>query len=456
MSLWSGRFSGKLDPQAWLLNASLPFDQRMAEQDVRGSMAWAKAIEAAGVLTAAESAELCAGLEKVLAEFQQGAFVFQEEDEDIHTAVERRLKELVGAVGGKLHTGRSRNDQVATDFRLWMLDHLPVLKSALRDLQSALVERAEADFGLLMPGYTHLQRAQPILLSHWWLSHFWALQRDVERLADLSKRVAVLPLGCGALAGTPFNIDRDKLAAALGFLSPSPNSLDAVSDRDFAAEFLFVTAMSGTHLSRFSENMVLFTTAEFGFFELSDAYSTGSSLMPQKKNPDMFELGRGKAGTLLGLLTGLMATLKGLPSTYDKDLQEDKPAVFAAFDTLTVLLPVLANAIRTLKVNPQRMRAGLDPAMLATDLADYLVEKNVPFREAHSAAGKAVAAAAELGTSIEALSLETYQSLHPGFGSDVYSVFDAEKSVSRRKSFGGTAPEAVKVQIEKAKKVIRE
>lgn len=455
MSLWSGRFHGKLDPQAWLLNASLPFDQRMAEQDVRGSIAWAGAIFKAGVLTETEHQALVAGLSRIADEFAKNAFAFDESDEDIHSAVERRLKELVGPVGGKLHTGRSRNDQVATDFRLWLLDHIPALHAAICDLQSALIERAEADFGLLMPGYTHLQRAQPILLSHWWLSHFWALQRDVERLQDLTKRVAVLPLGCGALAGTPFDIDRDALAAALGFLSPSPNSLDAVSDRDFAAEFLFVAAMTGTHLSRFSENMVLFTTAEFGFFELSDAYATGSSLMPQKKNPDMFELGRGKAGTLLGLLTGLMATLKGLPSTYDKDLQEDKPAVFAAFDTLTVLLPVLANAIRTLTVRPERMRAALDPAMLATDLADYLVEKGVPFREAHEAAGKAVAAAAETGTSIEVLPLETYQSLHPGFGSDVRSVFDAGKSVSRRKSLGGTAPEAVEVQIQKAKEVIR-
>ena len=454
MSLWSGRFHGKLDPQAWQLNASLPFDQRMAEQDVRGSLAWATAIFQAGVLTETEHATLTTGLNAIAAEFASNAFTFDESDEDIHSAVERRLKELVGPVGGKLHTGRSRNDQVATDFRLWLLDHLPALQSAIRDLQNALVERAQADFGVLMPGYTHLQRAQPILLSHWWLSHFWALQRDVERLEDLTKRVAVLPLGCGALAGTPFNIDRDALAAALGFLSPSPNSLDAVSDRDFAAEFLFVAAMTGTHLSRFSENMVLFTTAEFGFFELSDAYATGSSLMPQKKNPDMFELGRGKAGTLLGLLTGLMATLKGLPSTYDKDLQEDKPAVFAAFDTLTVLLPVLANAIRTLTVHPERMQAALDPAMLATDLADYLVEKGVPFREAHEAAGKAVVTAAESGTSIEALALETYQSLHPGFGSDVRSVFDAEKSVSRRKSLGGTAPEAVKVQREKAEEVM--
>ncbi len=454
MPLWSGRFHGKLDPQAWQLNASLPFDQRMAEQDVRGSIAWAGAIFKAGVLSQAEHDLIVSGLQRIADEFAQGAFAFDESDEDIHTAVERRLKELVGAAGGKLHTGRSRNDQVATDFRLWLLEHIPALRAAIRDLQSALLERAETDFGLLMPGYTHLQRAQPILLSHWWLSHFWALQRDLERLQDLTERVAVLPLGCGALAGTPFNIDRDALATALGFLSPSPNSLDAVSDRDFAAEFLFVAALTGTHLSRFSENMVLFTTAEFGFFELSDAYATGSSLMPQKKNPDMFELGRGKAGTLLGLLTGLMATLKGLPSTYDKDLQEDKPAVFAAFDTLTGLLPVLANAIRTLTVNPQRMRAALDPAMLATDLADYLVEKGVPFREAHEAAGKAVAAAAESGTSIEALPLETYQSLHPGFGSDVRSVFDAEKSVSRRKSLGGTAPEAVKIQMEKAKEVM--
>ncbi|MFZ6027746.1 MAG: argininosuccinate lyase [Chloroflexota bacterium] len=451
MTLWGGRFSTKLDSLAWDLNTSLGFDRRMAQQDVRASIAWARAIAAAGVLTTEECEQVCAGLRAIGDEFGTGTFVFQPSDEDIHTAVERRLGEIVGPAAGKLHTGRSRNDQVATDFRLWVLDHLPALEAAVQDMQTALVERAETDFGLLMPGYTHLQRAQPILLSHWWLSHFWPLQRDRQRLADLRRRVAVMPLGCGALAGCPFSIDRDALAGDLGFDLPAHNSLDAVSDRDFAAEFLFCTSLIGVHLGKLSEAMVLFTTTEFGFFELSDAYSTGSSLMPQKKNPDLFELARGKAGTLLGLLSGMLATLKGLPSTYDKDLQEDKPPVFAAFDTLTMILPVLAGALRTLAVKPARLRAGIDPAMLATDLADYLVERGVPFREAHALAGKSVRLAAEKGVPLDQLSTEEYQSLHPTFGPDVHQVFDPAQSVTRRKAIGGTAPEAVQVQCQQAK-----
>jgi len=454
MTLWGGRFTTGIDSLAWDLNASIGFDQRMARQDVRGSIAWAKAIAAAGVLTAKECDQICSGLQAVDQEFADGKFEFQPNDEDIHTAVERRLGEIIGSVAGKLHTGRSRNDQVATDFRLWVLDQLPVLDAVIQEMQTALVERAEADFDLIMPGYTHLQRAQPILLSHWWLSHFWPLQRDRARLADLAKRVAISPLGCGALAGCPFPIDREALAADLGFTAPAPNSLDSVSDRDFAAEFLFCAALIGTHLSKLSEAMVLFTTPEFGFIELSDAYSTGSSLMPQKKNPDLFELARGKAGTLLGLLTGMMATLKGLPSTYDKDLQEDKPSVFAAFDTLTMILPVLAGALRTLKVKPAQMKVGIDAAMLATDLADYLVERGVPFREAHGLAGKSVRLAAEKNVTIDQLAITDYQSLHPAFGADVYRVFDPLQSAARRKTIGGTAPEAVKVQLLQAKEIL--
>jgi argininosuccinate lyase len=318
MTLWGGRFSGKMDPAAWRLNASLAFDQRLAQQDIRGSTAWAQALEQAGILSPGESDQICQGLQAVAEEFAGGGFAFQDSDEDIHTAVERRLGELIGPAAGKLHTGRSRNDQVATDLRLWVLEAVSRLEAALLGMQQALVGRAEADMDLLMPGYTHLQRAQPILLSHWWLAHFWPLQRDRERLAELKRRTAVLPLGSGALAGTPFAIDRAALAGALGFLAPSPNSLDAVSDRDFAVEFLFCCALIGVHLSRLAEAVVLFTSAEFAYFELSDAYATGSSLMPQKKNPDVFELARGKAGTLTGLLTGLLAVLKGLPSTYDK------------------------------------------------------------------------------------------------------------------------------------------
>jgi len=451
MTLWGGRFSQKLDDLAWALNASLPVDQRMAIQDVEGSIAWAAAIHSAGILTDEEHASISLGLDTVRKEFASGEFIFQPSDEDIHTAVERRLSELIGTAAGKLHTGRSRNDQVATDFRLWMLQAIPELHSAFNNLQSALVEQAELAGETIMPGYTHLQRAQPILLGHWWLSHYWALKRDVERLQDLTKRVSVLPLGSGALAGAPFALDRDALAKSLGFAEVSQNSLDAVSDRDFAAEYLFVCSMASVHLSKLAEQIVLYTTAEFGFFELSDAFSTGSSLMPQKKNPDVFELTRGKAGTMIGLLTGLMSTLKGLPSTYDKDLQEDKAPVFAATDTLLSILPVMAAALRTITVKPERMRSAIDSTMMATDLADYLVEKGVPFREAHSLAGKIVRAAGEGKVRMEELPLEAYQAISPVFEADVYQVFDPLESINKRNTVGGTSLQSVKNQISKIK-----
>jgi argininosuccinate lyase len=454
MKLWGGRFEGKLDPAAWALNSSLPFDQRLAEQDVRGSLAWAEALREAGVLTPAEAAAIRGGLEVVLAEFVAATFAFQPGDEDIHTAVERRLGELIGAAAGKLHTGRSRNDQVATDLRLWLRDHLPRLRQAVAGLQAALVARAEADGEIILPGYTHLQRAQPILLSHWWLSHFWPLVRDCERLGAAYDRAGSLPLGSGALAGVPFPIDRMALAQALDFPTISANSLDAVADRDFVAEFLFAAALLGTHLSRLGEAMVLFTSAEFGFFELADAFSTGSSLMPQKKNPDVFELARGKAGTLLGGLTGLLATLKGLPSTYDKDLQEDKLAVFAAYDTLSAILPVLAGALATLTLRPERMQAALDPAMLATDLADYLVARGVPFRQAHEVTGQAVQRAAAAHKSLAALTLAELHALHPIFAADVAEVFDFRASVARRAAPGGTAPAAVAEQLTLARRAL--
>jgi argininosuccinate lyase len=450
-SLWGGRFSGKLDEKAFALNASLPFDKRLAVQDVKGSIAWAEALNKVGILTQGESERILSGLQAVGAEFESGSFAFAESDEDIHTAVERRLGELIGPLAGKLHTGRSRNDQVATDFRLWVLDILPELDAAIRILQSALIALAEQHLTTLMPGYTHLQRAQPITLAHWLLSHFWALQRDRERLADLRDRVAILPLGCGALAGTAFPVDRSALAESLGFDAPAPNSIDAVSDRDFAAEYLFCAALAGVHLSKLAENMVLFTTAEFGFFELADAFSTGSSLMPQKKNPDMFELARGKAGALLGLLTGLLATLKGLPSAYDKDLQEDKMPVFQATDTLLAILPVLAGALETMTINEKRLLAAIDASMLATDVADYLVRKGLPFRKAHGLAGKAVRAAADKGLSLDQLPLNEWQAIGP-FEADVKQVFDPLKSVERRNATGGTSPASVQEQIQNAKR----
>ena len=446
MTLWGGRFSQKPDDLAWTLNASLPVDKRLAIQDVDGSRAWADALQRAGILSDKEHASISLGLDTVREELASGRFSFAPSDEDIHTAVERRLTELIGDVAGKLHTGRSRNDQVATDFRLWILGVIPALDSAIRDLQFALVEQAETAGETVMPGYTHLQRAQPILLAHWWLSHYWPLQRDHDRLTDLTKRVSVLPLGSGALAGVPFEIDRFALAHSLGFAELSQNSIDGVSDRDFATEYLFCATLIGIHLSKLAEQIVLFTSAEFGFFELADAFSTGSSLMPQKKNPDVFELTRGKAGTLLGLLTGLLTTLKGLPSTYDKDLQEDKAPVFQATDMLLAILPVIAGALRNITVKAERMRNAIDSSMLATDLADYLVNKGVPFRKAHEMAGKVVRVAGEKKIRIEELSLEAYQAIAP-FEADIYQVFDPLKSIEKRNAIGGTSLQSVKNQL---------
>lgn len=452
MTLWKSRFKGKLDDAAWDVNASLAFDQRLVKQDILGSMAWASALMKAKVLKAVEAVMIITGLEKIASEFEVGELVFHESDEDIHTAVERWLGEVIGAEAGKLHTGRSRNDQIATDFRMWLMDQLPALDSAIQNLQKTLIVKAESNLETLMPGYTHLQRAQPVTLAHWFLSFVWALQRDRERLADLRKRTAVMPLGSSALAGTAFPIDREALAQALDFDSISPNSIDAVSDRDFAAEFLFCAAMIGVHISKLCEAVVLFSTAEFGFFELSDAYATGSSLMPQKKNPDLFELGRGKAGALIGLLTGLMATLKGLPSTYDKDLQEDKVPVFQAADTLLAVLPVLAGALSTMTIKPERMRAAIDSSMLATDLADLLVSKGMPFREAHGVVGKLVREAVERGIGLEQRVIEEKTALRLT-EKEVKQCFDPMESVKRRKAVGGTAPEAVKLQLERVKEL---
>ncbi len=454
-TLWGGRFAQKLDAAAWDLNSPLSVDQRMAIQDVDGSLAWADALHSAKILLDEEHAQIAIGLATVKEEFTSGMFSFAPSDEDIHTAVERRLTELIGATAGKLHTGRSRNDQVATDFRLWMLQTIPVLDAALKDLQSALIDQSESAGETLMPGYTHLQRAQPILLAHWWLSHFWPLQRDRDRLGGLIKRVSILPLGSGALAGTPIPVDRVELAKSLGFDDVSQNSVDAVSDRDFAAEFLFCATMVGIHLSKLSEQVVLYTSAEFGLFELSDSFSTGSSLMPQKKNPDVFELTRGKSGTMIGLLTGLLATLKGLPSTYDKDLQEDKQSVFQATDILLAILSVIAGALRTITVKPERMRSAIDSFLMATDLADYLVGKGIPFRETHAIAGRAVHAALEKKIGLDELPLEAYQTLSPAFEADVYQVFDPMKSVEKRNAIGGTSPQSVKKQIQLAKSKVK-
>jgi len=454
--LWTGRIKGALDEGAAALNASLAFDRRLAPQDVRGSIAWTHALSKIGILNADEARQIERGLEQIGTELAGGTFPYVATDEDIHTAVERRLGELIGDAAGKLHTGRSRNDQVAADFRQWLMEADGRLLAELRTLQASLVARAERDFGLAMPGYTHTQRAQPVLLSHWWLAHFWALDRDAERLSQLRARTAVCPLGSGALAGTAYLVDREAIAKELGFARASANSLDAVSDRDFAAEFLFWTALTGVHLSRLADALILFSTAEFGFVEMADAYSTGSSLMPQKKNPDVLELVRGKSGKLIGLLTGLLATLKGLPSAYDKDLQEDKLPVFEAADTMEAILPVLGRLIGSLSVNRGKMSAAIDDGMLATDLADYLVRKGMPFRKAHTAAGKAVRRSVELGVKLARMDGNEYKKIDPGFDADVAEVFSVERSLARRSVAGGTAPEAVQEQIRLAKAKLSE
>jgi argininosuccinate lyase len=451
MRLWGGRFAGATAEEMAAFNNSLPFDRRLGDCDVRGSQAWAEALVAAGALTAAEGAAIRRGLEAVRAELAAGRFAFQPADEDIHTAVERRLGELVGPLAGKLHSGRSRNDQVATDLRLYLLDHLPALRERVRRLQAALVAQAEAHPEVALPGYTHGQRAQPILLAHWLLSHFWPLERDLARLAEIRRRLAVCPLGSAALAGTPLAVDRQALARALGFERPSENSLDAVADRDFVVELLAWGALTGVHLSRLAADLVLWSSAEFGFVELDDAYATGSSIMPQKKNPDSMELLRGKAGRLTGNLVALLTVLKGLPSTYNKDLQEDKEPLFDTLDTLDLGLKVAAGAVATMQVRPERMAAALDDLLLATELADHLAARGLPFREAHGLVGRAVRLALERGVGLRDLALADYRALSPAFGEGLYAALDLARALAARSAAGGTAPAAVAAQLAQAR-----
>ncbi len=452
--MWGGRFDKGIDDAFARLNASFSFDWRLYAADIRGSIAYAQALERAALVTQGERETLNAGLKLVQAEFEAGTFEAKESDEDIHTAVERRLGELVGPVAGKLHTGRSRNDQVATDVRLFVIDAIHAIQSEIRQVQRAIVESAEQHLDVLMPGYTHLQRAQPILFSHWLMSFFWMLGRDGERFADAETRVSVLPLGAGALAGNALGIDREFLARELGFARVCENSVDAVSDRDFIAEFLFDAALLGVHLSRLGEDLVLYSSAEFGFVEMDEGFSTGSSLMPQKKNPDAMELARGKSARLIGHLVTLLALLKGLPSSYDKDLQEDKEPLFDAADMLQMLLPVVAGVLRTMRLRPDRMQGALDQSMLATDLADYLVRKGVPFREAHRRVGQAVKLAETRGVPLSGLSSDELSNIAPEFGGDVAQVFDFARSIAAREVLGGTGPQAVRDQIAQAKKIL--
>jgi argininosuccinate lyase len=439
----------------WRFNRSFDFDCRLHEVDIRGSMVYADALVDCGIITSEERELLLAGLRQVQDEFARQAFKSLPGDEDIHTAIERRLQELVGDVAGKLHTGRSRNDQVATDVRLYVMHELDRLDLLVGNLQRSLLEQAETHVELLMPGYTHLQRAQPVRFSHWLLSYFWMFKRDRERLSDARRRTAICPLGSGALSGHSLGIDRELLAGRLGFQGVSENSMDAVSDRDFILETLSSGAILGVHLSRLAEDVVLYSSAEFGFLVLSDRYSTGSSLMPQKKNPDSAELIRGKAGRLVGNLVALLVTTKALPSTYDKDLQEDKEPLFDTLDTLQLTLQVASGMIRTMGADPDRMRAALDDQMLATDLADYLVRKGVAFREAHRIVGQVVRFGVQSARPLRSLSLPEWHEHSPLFGSDVADIFDYEQSVEARCSAGGTSLESVVQQLTKARDLTR-
>lgn len=455
--LWGGRFTGKVDPLMERFNESLPFDKRMWAEDIRGSQAYAKALSKTGVLTAEESKTIVDGLSKVAEEWAAGSFEIKAGDEDIHTANERRLSELIGTTGGKLHTGRSRNDQVATDTRLWLYGQLQLIRAALRELIAAAADRAEAEVDVLMPGFTHLQPAQTVRWSHWLLCHAASWQRDDQRLQDLMPRVGTLPLGSGALAGNPFGVDRRFLSHELGFEGRvCPNSMDAVSDRDFVAEYLFAASLHLVHLSRWAEDLIIYSSGQFKFVQCSDAYATGSSLMPQKKNPDALELIRGKGGKLIGNLTGMMAVIKGTPTTYNKDFQESWELMFDTVDTMYDCTRIATGVLSTLRINPDKMLAGLSADMLATDLAEYLVRKGVPFRETHHISGAAVKLAEDRGCELSDLSVEDLQGIHPLFAADVVEVWDFNRSAEMRDTEGGVSTRSVLEQVQKLRTYLAE
>ncbi len=449
MKLWGGRFAAPPAGALDRLGKSIGFDRRLHAEEVRVNRAYAAALAAAGVLTAAERDRMVAGLDRV------GEALAADpppplDDEDIHTTVERMLADEIGELARKLPTGRSRNDLSQTGFRLYLADALRDVITAVDRLRRALLVRAAEHFETVVPGYTHTQRAQPVVFAQLLLAHFWPLTRDRERLLAARGRAAASPMGAGALAGNPYPVDREALASDLGLPAVLENSVDAVGTRDYALEFLAAGAILGVHLSRLAEDMVLWSTAEFGFIRLDDAWSTGSSLMPQKRNPDGFELIRGKAGRLTGNLVALLTTLKGLASSYQRDLQEDKEPCFDTLDTLLLALPVAEGGVATMQVRPDRMRAALSHDLLATDLAEYLVARGLPFRDAHDVAGQVFAHCEREGVTPPELSLDELRRFSPAFGDDVAEVWDYRASAARRAVVGGTAPDAVRAQIEAA------
>jgi argininosuccinate lyase len=446
--LWGGRFEGGPSEALARLSVSVQFDWRLAPYDLLASRAHARVLGRAGLLTEDELTKMLAALDDLERACRSGEFRPTVADEDVHTALERGLLERLGALGGKLRAGRSRNDQVATDLRLYLRDHARQIVSRVVELETALIAQAEHNLGVAAPGMTHLQHAQPVLFSHQLLAHAHALSRDVDRLRDWDRRAAICPLGAGALAGSSLPIDPQAVAAELGFDSAAPNSMDAVSDRDFAAEFLFAAALLGVHLSRLGEEVVLWASHEFRWIEMDDTYATGSSIMPQKKNPDVAELARGKSGRLIGDLTGLLTTLKGLPLTYNRDLQEDKEPIFDAVDTLLLVLPAVSGLVATMRVNTARLEelAGAGFA-LATDLAELLVRRGVPFRDAHEVVGHLVIWCQVHDKDFGELSDEELATVSPHLTPDVREVLDVPGALASRNGFGGTAPDQVREQL---------
>lgn len=451
---WGGRFQEAPDALMERFNASIGFDRRLLEVDIAGSKAYAKALHRADLLDAAELAEITGGLEAVLQEFSAPDCLLPDALEDIHMAVEKRLTELIGPVGGKLHTGRSRNDQVNLDERLYLRVSIEALQGRIRQLQGVLLASAEQHEAVVLPGYTHMQQAQPVLFAHYALSLFWMLERDWGRLADTWRRADYMPLGSGALAGSTFAIDRTFLARELGFSQVTPNSLDAVSDRDFLLETLASLSILMMHLSRFCEDLIVWSSAEFGFVELSDHFSTGSSMMPQKKNPDSLELVRGKTGRVYGSLVALLTTMKAVPLTYSKDMQEDKEPLFDALETVDICLEVFAGAWQGMQVRGEQMEKKVDSMALATDLADYLVRQGMPFRDAHRVIGNLVAGALADGRALTDFSLAELQSHSEQFGEDALALLDVRHSLSLRNIEGGTGPQAVAEQLQKARRIL--
>ncbi|CAB1101578.1 unnamed protein product [Ectocarpus sp. CCAP 1310/34] len=450
--LWGGRFRTDTDPVMEKFNDSLRFDRCMWSQDIEGSEAYAKALQKTGILTDKETEEICEGLDKVRAEWAAGEFKVVAGDEDIHTANERRLTEVAGEAGKKLHTGRSRNDQVVLDTRLWLRAQVKQATQDMSTLMHVCCEAAETHIDVLMAGFTHLQPAQPVRFSHWLMSHVAALQRDCQRLQDMIPRVNTLALGCGALAGHAFGIDREFLRETMGFDGITLNSMDTVCDRDFVAEYLWWASLTLTHLSQLAEDLIIYNYTKG--VSLSDAYSTGSSLMPQKKNPDALELLRGKAGRITGHLSGFLSTLKGLPRTYNKDLQEDKEPLFDAVETVHDCLRIAAGVVATMTPNADNLRAQLVPEMLATDLADYLVRKGVPFRETHHISGAAVKMSEDRGVPLDSLTPADLRTLHSAFEDDVQDVWNYETSVERKNSPGGTSRSSVTAQIQTVREYV--